>query len=566
MKQSIKLFLDYIRHKYKEQIENTLPDEREILINHKLHSEIEIFSKLSKKEQYEHFGFYISLEDLKEEFPIEFFIDNQKQINYELGMNLFKEKFDGEYHEKLNNSSISPSKKRNSDYDSISVGDVFEHKSDGSNWKVIDKLRNSDGEDSILFQPDWLETPTIMTYTLAEKSLNLNKERKSVPNSNKKRLKLPKFDKLKLGQRIYTENKYLGTIIKLYDLKYNGIEIDFGNKVEFLSYPQEIPNDWYFSNEYDEIENSIKEGDYSYEFFNDFLKNGTENSDLLDKNFYSEKIKKYLKSQRVLLSRKLINFTKNLKNEIKYRTLIFDNFYIDTTFRLRKDIWLRGLLVENLDENLRESILDFSFLENKLLSDELKNKNIRITALLYSEGKNREFLVEDLLSRFLNNSKNLSEIYNLDFKGESSIILSRYSKEIELIYLIIFNIMDLYNNKSKISKKIYVNNPKNNKKRTHNNKNLLPFKTIKLGPVEEFKIYLNKYEKDILELNHKFLVRPFWRHFNDKEIFKNLYKKYKEGTLDDKYQVDEDGVIKILIAEHIRGKGDFVEKDVKLIY
>jgi len=379
-----------------------------------------------------------------------------------------------------------------------------------------------------------------------------------------KKIKIPKINELKLGQIIKCNSRQIGYIVEIINRNKKAIVIQLGSRKDFYNYPEEFPQNWEIIDDKKKIINEIEEGEYSYETYYNFLQSIIINSnDQIKKQFFKEKLNKLRNnSKRVLLSRSLINFTKDLTNDIRYRSLPFDNFFIDTTIELNEGIFLQGVMIENLDEETRKDFIDKTNVEDKLLQTEMINKNIRITCLIFDTKYNSHFIVDDMLSRFLGNTKSLNKLYNIYLDDDEDFILKKYQEEIKKTYMIIFNIMDLYHNRQ-VHNRITIDNPKHIKKRRQAGKVPLPYKTIKLGPIDELKVYINRYNSQKVKLGYKFKVRPYWMHFYNKKRYHTLYEALENDCLEEIYQIDDDGIIKRLIAEHIRGEGPLIEKDIK---
>lgn len=561
---NVKKFLEYVGDKYRTEIFSYSDIERDNITQYFIEEEAKKFLKISKSKQIEKYGFYVSTQDLMNIIPSEGFINDEGELPPEVGMKFMQNQFSNMHLERIEDDIVDED---NDDiegfvkYSDIKIEDKFLMKNDKSIWTVKDKIRSSGGKKAILFENGWDGGPIIYEYAGLHHQFEYQPGKKINKNN-----KLPQFQNINLGQIILSNERKIGYVFKISNLNGNKLHIKFGNQEEEFLYPNEFPKKWTFSEDSERITFDLEDGDYSYDkFFSKLILNKESSKDIVKSSFFENKIEKLKDSKRIILSRSLINFTRDLKNDIRYRTLPFDRFFIDSTFELSKGIWIQGILIENLDSESRNQILDDQSIEDKLIKKDMQNKNIRITALLFDEKYNNSFILEDMLSRFLGNSQSINKLFNIIMDEDENLIFKDYSSDIELIYMIIFNVMDLYHNRE-VEKIKYVLNPKHIKKRQHSGKLPLPYVTVKLGPVKELKIYLNKYNQKRVKLGIQQIVRPFWRHFYNKKKFHILYENLEIGELDDKYQVDEDGIIKTLIAEHIRGDGPLIEKDLKFTY
>lgn len=555
---NVKRFLEYVGDMHKEEILSMPIELREDAINIFMQEEASKIIKFNKKEQIEKYGFYISPIELQRLVPIDTFIDEETgEIAEEIGMDMILNQFMNSHHDRINDGEAIEDDDIDGyvKFSEINIGDIFIHKQDGSKWIVKQKTRSSDGKKAILFDSGW-GGPMIFEYSGLANLFDYQKKKQ-------KKIKIPKLNELKIGQIIEYNSRPIAYIVEIINRNSKGIYIKIGAKKEYYRYPDEFPTNWEITNKIKEVGIEINEGEYSYETYYDALKEIiVETEDSIKEQFFKEKLNKLKDSKRILLSRSLINFTKDLTNDIRYRSLPFDRFFIDTTIQLDDQIFMQGVMVENLDEESRKEVIDQTNVEDKLLKEDMVSKNMRIICLMYDVKHNSHFIVDDMLSRLLGNSKSLNKLYNFYLDDDEDFLLKEYDKEIKKIYMIIFNIMDLYHNRQ-VDKITYVMNPKHKKNRNQTGKIPLPYTTIKLGPIEELKIYLNRYNAEKTKLGYKFKVRPYWMHFYNKKRYHTLYEALENDCLEEIYQIDDDGIIKRLIAEHIRGEGPLIEKDIK---
>ncbi len=298
------------------------------------------------------------------------------------------------------------------------------------------------------------------------------------------------------------------------------------------------------------------EGESVYDFvLEDTLEQFNLAPNELYKSFFARFSALLYQGVRIRLEKSWIPILLKTDNILEYKNLPYNEFFIDTCIIIN-DIKILGILVENLDYQTNNNLKLFE--EGKKLGDEFITKNLRIDFKIERFSKLEIKTISKLLTELKEITKPLAEDLELDYTDD----LELDNELSKIVFNFVFNICDMLNN-NQVDSIEYITSEKKNKKREKIDLGPLPEVTIKLKPKPELSRYIKKFNEDATKINHKYLVRGFYRIYRDKEKFPNLYKKASAGTLEDNYILFNEQ-IKQWIKPFYKGEGIAVKKDVNL--
>jgi Asp-tRNA(Asn)/Glu-tRNA(Gln) amidotransferase C subunit len=110
---------------------------------------------------------------------------------------------------------------------------------------------------------------------------------------------------------------------------------------------------------------------------------------------------------------------------------------------------------------------------------------------------------------------------------------------------------------------------KKNKRREKKGKTPYPKNLMEIKINGYLKDYLNEIESGkIYRLSCKFIVRGHYIHFWNKQKYKNIYKKFDEGKLENKgnavYQLTNERILKRWVMPYVKGQGLLIKKRYSL--
>lgn len=409
-------------------------------------------------------------------------------------------------------------------------------------------------------------------------SLKLLKIIEKENEEEKNILDLPVFRNLKIKQmysiaKEVSENYSFSSIENFFEKIQKKIEMDFNE--DFSKIMMKIPN----YNEKEKLnyfieklfiwnlKKILEQGKSSFDTFYEFLNNSNQFHFLeLEEDLKEFSHESLIESKNISLDFDLIQMIKDTSNEIEYKNLLFDDLFIDTAFNIDKDYTVSGIILTNLDKNTRKNELYFDFPFQDILfngyveeSDIFYKENVSIIFLIQDKKEKREFLSVSFLNDYLNKTEPIFDDLDIGINLDPK-IKTKISKE---IFNFCFNLMDLLNNKQ-ITYEEIKNNRKRNYKLIERGSFPKPIHKIIIKPKMKLKKYALEYNDNIRKLSYKFQVRGHYVSYRDKKKYSNLYKKYKQGELNEDYS-KLNGVIRYWKKPYFKGEGIILNKKINVV-